>query len=219
MKNNIIKTDDYLLIVSDEEIKVKDKVYWTDPEDGISSKINTALEIYEDLIFMSEPNASEIEAFPHEVKKITAHLPLNNSRILEGVDLLPPLEDDETICPYPEEKQNAVDWHNGYNKAKEKYKYTEDDLRKAIDMAREQYLVKYTDNDYEFEHKEDEIIQSLQQPKYPIGFESEEYQELCLNCEWQHDSCPNAEDCLKPKPKTTTNSQGQTVLEGKYIYE
>ena len=46
----------------------------------------------------------------------------------------------------------------GYNKAREKYKYTDEDIIKAIDMARlqghESFLVKY---------REEEIIQSLKQ--------------------------------------------------------
>jgi hypothetical protein len=76
-------------------------------------------------------------------------------------------------------------------------------------MAREQYLVKYTDNDYDFEYKEDEIIESLQQPKYPIGFECEMVTRV-------FDVYPQT---INHIPKTTINSQGQTVLEGKYIYE
>jgi hypothetical protein len=46
----------------------------------------------------------------------------------------------------------------GYNKALEKYKYTDEDMIKAIDMARlqghESFLVKY---------REEDIIQSLKQ--------------------------------------------------------
>ena len=149
-------------------------------------------------------------ALPKECKKIISHLPLNNSPLLEGVDLLPPLKDDETICPYPEEKQNAIDWHNGYTKAKEKYKYTEEDIRFAIKSAFMQGVERVP-----YLHQlEDNIIKALQQPKMPVAFECEEHQELCLNCEWQHNSCPNAEDCLKSKPKTITTPQGHTVWGG-----
>jgi len=214
MKHDIIKTDNYLLIVSDEEIKVKDKVYWTDPEDGISSQINTALEIYEDLIFMSEPNASEIEAFPHEVKKIIAHLPLNNSLLLEGVDLLPPLEDESNF--FAEQETIKNEWNSeksfkaGYNKAEEKYKYTEDDLKKACIMYAQWITggipsLRIAQNpDERFE----QIIQSLQQPKYPIGFECE-----------MVDTSNVGVTLSYPLTKTTTNSQGQTVLVGTYIYK
>jgi hypothetical protein len=200
---NIIKTDNYLLVVSDEEIKVKDKVYWTDPEDGISSQINTALEIYEDLIFMSEPNASEIEAFPHEVKKIIAHLPLNNSPILEGVDLLPPLEDEpKGFDEYEYTEDDMIEYSNWLFKWCEYNKY-----RKLI-YGVEPYGIG------EFISDKDMFVKflkekSLQQPKYPIGFECEMVTRVL-------DVYPQT---INHIPKTTTNSQSQTVLVGNYIYE
>jgi hypothetical protein len=200
---NIIKTDNYLLVVSDEEIKVKDKVYWTDPEDGISSQINTALEIYEDLIFMSEPNASEIEAFPHEVKKIIAHLPLNNSPILEGVDLLPPLEDEpKGFDEYEYTEDDMIEYSNWLFKWCEYNKY-----RKLI-YGVEPYGIG------EFISDKDMFVKFLkekshQQPKYPIGFECEMVTRV-------FDVYPQT---INHIPKTTTNSQGQTQLVGTYIYE
>ena len=147
------------------------------------------------------------------------HLPLNNSPILEGVPLLPPLEDDVIKLSYEvtngknfangvhEEIVAQMFFRKGYNKAKEKYKYTEEDLIKAIDMARlegnEPFLVKHT---------EDEIIESLQQPKYPVAFECEMV--LHLSETWSHESSSG----ILSKPKTITNSQGLTQLVGKYIY-
>ena len=141
------------------------------------------------------------------LKKIIAHLPLNNAPTLEGVPLLPPLEDDESICPYPEEKQNAVDWHNGYNKAKEKYKYTEEDLRFAIKSAFMQGVERVP-----YLHQlEDNIIKAIRQPKYPVAFECE--------IETYYKPKINVNDLpYIDKPKTTTNSQGQTVWVGKYIF-
>jgi hypothetical protein len=95
------------------------------------------------------------------------------------------------------ELNNPSSFKAGYNKAKEKYKYTEEDLRKVL-----------TDKSL-YELSVDEIIQSLQQPKYPIGFECEMVTRV-------FDVYPQT---INHIPKTTTNSQGQTVLEGKYIYE
>ena len=118
--------------------------------------------------------------------------------------LLPPLEDDESICPYPEEKQNAVDWHNGYNKAREKYRYTEEDIDKAYWAG-----MKFVGED---KGSYKEFIQSLQQPKYPVAFECEMV--LHLNETW---STELGEGILS-KPKTITNSQGLTQVVGKYIY-
>ena len=226
---NIIKTDNYLLIVSDEEIKEGDWFY-----NRILTQSIRAVGVWSDKI---DNLNSNLETF-----KIISHLPLNNSPILEGVDLLPPLEDEveklaqkyveDEVKPDIEPRGYNQDLRigiyggsvtgfiDGYNKAKEKYAQL---IEKQIsDFTHD---LKESTSNYIKQNCEGALFglkrlkQSLQQPKYPIGFESEEYQELCLNCEWQHDSCPNAEDCLKPKPKTTTNSQGQTVLEGKYIYE
>jgi hypothetical protein len=206
MKHDIIKTDNYLLVVSDEEIKEGDNGV------GFATGINGKGRGY--FIFKQDgTSVGKLNSICVGSKKITAHLPLNNSRILEGVDLLPPLEDDvdKLSADYTEEwcSKRKVDvyihdaFKAGYNKAKEKYKYTEEDLRKVL-----------TDKSL-YELSVDEIIQSLQQPKYPIGFE----------CEMETPyTDAYAEDRMrrfygKPKPKTTTNSQGQTVLEGKYIYE
>jgi hypothetical protein len=188
MTHNIIKTENYLLVVDDSEIKEGDWIYKSN-----SNTLNIAGKGYHN--------------FTKSDAKITAHLPLNNSPVLKGVPLLPPLEDGETMCPYPEEKQNAIDWHNGYNKAKEKYKYTEEDLRKVIYMARE--TLEYDENRGWYNTKsEDKIIQSLQQQKMPVAFE----------CEMENKIAIDGHTVIGSEPKTTTNSQGQTVLAGKYIY-
>jgi hypothetical protein len=206
MKHDIIKTDNYLLIVSDEDIKVGD-VFYGIADGSIKPFIKIADENTVEIV-----NWQLNRSAKSPNKKITKHLPLNNAPILEGVPLLPPLEDDESICPYPEEKQNAVDWHNGYNKAKEKYKYTEEDLRDAYDRG----LNNIDSDGCPIDKPSDDIndfIQSLQQPKYPIGFECEI--EVCVFGNHTHYD-PKIEDYVKPK--TTTNSQGQTVLVGKYIW-
>jgi len=134
------------------------------------------------------------------------------------VPLLPPLEDDDKEVweqglgaelqklPYTKHlddgQYNAgqlvgfeigATW--GYNKAKEKYKYTEEDLRKAIRMCKGEFTI-------------EEIIQSLQQPKMPVAFE-------CLTFDTGNDELDGTHIL---GIRTTTNPQGQTVLVGKYIY-
>ena len=176
---NIIKTDNYLLIVSDE---IPTTWYY----DTYLNKLRHT--------GGAEYGESSIS------KKVIGHLPLNNSPILEGVDLLPPLEDEIEKLAKQEilyNDQKRAWWKQGYNKAKEKYKWTDEDLRKVL-----------TDK-LLYELSVDEIIQSLQQPKYPIGFECEMVTRV-------FDVYPQT---INHIPKTTTNSQGQTVLEGKYIYE
>lgn len=83
MTHPIIKTDNYLLITSDEEIKEDCYALHTSPlgeEEIVTANGECKLD-----------------------KKIIAHLPLNNSPIIEGVPLLPPLPDElkkvyDAIC-------------------------------------------------------------------------------------------------------------------------
>jgi hypothetical protein len=107
-----------------------------------------------------------------------------------------------------------------YNKAKEEYKYTEEDIKTAFEASKK--LVNYEWHMDEFHGSScncvkptiqnfQELIQSLQQPKYPVAFESEMKQKsvkgsIPVNQEWEYE------------PKTITNSQGLTQLVGKYIY-
>ena len=138
MKYDIIKTDNYLIIVDDSEIKEGE--YYL-------SKISNE-------VFRRSKGGHWIENYDKKIyQKIIAHLPLNNSPILEGVDLLPPLNDDDYLdgC--------EVEFINGYNKAKEKYKWTDEDVIKIVEKSRETGLTA------------EYLLLSLSQPKYPIGFE------------------------------------------------
>ena len=206
MKHNIIKTENYLLAIDDSEIKERD--YCLADIGGFYSVV-----------------AYNRAFTKHYYKKITAHLPLNNSPVLEGVPLLPPLEDDDKEVweqglgaelqklPYTKHLDDGqyndgqlvgfefgATW--GYNKAKEKYKYTEEDLRKCWKACLDFNKPAGGDSGINLE----DFIQSLQQPKMPVAFECEEIY------------CGYMEDEALIKPKTTTNPQGQTVLVGKYIY-
>jgi hypothetical protein len=198
MEHKIIKIDNYLLVVDGSEIKAGD-FYLLIPENIVKlSRSGLPINI-------------------REWAKIIAHLPLNNSPILEGIDLLPPLEDevekllnDEINYWYHEtgsltsEKIVRRAFSIGL-KAKEKYKYTEEDLRKAIEMRKEfqldQGLIPW------YKHQIDDIIKSLQQPKMPVGFECE----IDLS---KH----NGQFQTKYGIKTITNLQGLTQWVGKYIY-
>lgn len=71
MKHKLIKTENYLLVVDDSEIK--EGYYWNELDKQVRQN-NTINHPYH--------------------KKIISHLSLNGSLVLEGVDLLPPLEDD-----------------------------------------------------------------------------------------------------------------------------
>jgi hypothetical protein len=199
MTHPIIKTDNYLLFV-DELSNVKDgdySFYW-----------NQILKVQIGINY-SNPKAH---------KKIIFHLPLNNAPVLEGVPLLPPLEDDVELAYQKElltdnQDKNWVGygkgingvskerWKSIYNKAKEKYKYTEEDLRKALSES-----FKASQEGYNITC--DEIIQSLQQQKYPVAFE------LKMKVVGITDDGNNYIE----EPKTITNSQGLIQVVGKYIY-
>jgi hypothetical protein len=193
MTHPIIKTDNYLLVV-DELSDVKDENIgdvFKETKDGVT-----------------------------KTYKIIYHLPLNNAPTLEGVPLLPPLEDEEydfaeifyNICKATIE--HFDDWVEAkeYNKskAKEKYKYTEEDLRKCWKACLDFNKPAGSDSGINLE----DFIQSLQQPKYPVAFDCEMVTPYTDGY---------ADDRVRrfygvPEPKTITNSQGLTQLVGKYIY-
>ena len=97
MTHKLIKTDNYLLVVDDSEIKVHD--YYLRYNKlvlrciKIESVFNQALNKNE-VIISSHGIGDPYERSRDCIKKIIAHLPLNGSPILENIDLLPPIEDD-----------------------------------------------------------------------------------------------------------------------------
>ncbi len=193
MKKEIVYTDRYALILSDEI-----------PSYGgiIFEDISGILSPYEEGDIVKNP------------KTIIAHLPLTDAPILEGVPLLPPLpkEDDVNKLAYEKWKKSdersgnppyiyGVGFNEGYNKAKEKYKYTEADLEIAMNWL--------------FETKGrkglEDLIERLNQPSRPTHFE-------CEIVDFEVDM-GLGEECIEYSqyPKTITNSQGQVELVGKYL--
>ena len=211
MTHAIIKTENYLLVVDESEIKEGDLCL----ADFIAS----------DYYGVVAYNGAFDKRY---YKKITFHLPLKNAHTLEGVPLLPPLEDDEydfaeifyNICKATIE--HFDDWVEAkdYNKSKtkEEYKYTEEDIKTAFEASKK--LVNYEWHMDEFHGSScncvkptiqnfQELIQSLQQPKYPVAFE----------CDVEGYKVNGMiDEATVYKPKTITNSQGLTQLVGKYIY-
>ena len=156
MTHEIIKTENYLLVVDESEIKEND---WVINENKNIAKAD------ENFIF----NCSH--EFDKFWRKIIAHLPLNNAPFLEGVDVLPPLDNirydfaemfyNILKATYPrfDEWVEAIE----YNKAREKYKYTEEDIENAFNSGRGYGNPEHTKDLNSF-------IQSLQQPKIPVAF-------------------------------------------------
>jgi hypothetical protein len=227
MKHRLIKTENYLVVVSDDEIKEN------------TPYLNDKVVFISDDVFDEGNNPNQNKSN----KKIIAHWPLHNALYLDGVDVLPEIEGDLHIYdaigyagseghPDPQafsDRQMALfqGYADGYEKAKETYKYTEDDLRKAIFMAQEwKSIVKskgeqWIDYKYHFQ----EIIQFLNQPKLPIAFE---YEMICGRCFMpleleKSDSCWSVKECTRntdfqDRQKTFTNSEGRTEWIGKYLF-
>jgi len=196
MEHKIINTGDYLLIVDNSEIKEGD---W-------------CIDIYK-LKNNHNPIFKWSDKFKVDAKKIKAHLPLNNSPILEGVDLLPKFSKEENVEKKSYDFIKDIEGNgaqrlafiDGYLEAKEKYKYTEEDMVIC-------WIAAYTDaiSLGEENHKPlsfENFIQSLQQPKIPVGFKNSiEILNVLLN----------EKDISFPAK--TTNSQGLTQWVGEYIY-
>lgn len=194
--NEIIYTNNYALIVSDEKPLYKD--YY----------IN-------EFMIAVRTGIDDSEYVEDYIKKIIAHRPLTDVPILEGVSLLPEFswnqQDDvekksrDFVKQIGGSQEQRLAFIDGYLEAKETYKYTEKDLIEAIEIAQ-------TPTDYDKYPLINEIIQSLQQPKRPKYF----------NPRMKEIPCPdNKLGCLVAhfKKVTITNSQGQTELVGEYIYE
>jgi hypothetical protein len=205
MKNEIIYTDDYALIVSDEHIKdVRPHKGKYHLEDGLT-----------------------INKFPNYLtdlgacKLIIAHRPLTDAPILEGVPLLPEFSKEDDVVelalrtyPFGNSERNAL--ITGYNKAKETYKYTEEDLIAVWNVAFEEGVS--LDDEINDPVSFKDVIQSLQQPKRPKYFQNE----LDVNCTGNNNNgCfldSAGHNCGCVSIKTIINSQGQTELVGEYIY-
>jgi len=215
MTHKLIHTPDYLLVVDNSEIKEGD---WCLDDCNVEFKViekgHAGL--------LRSTGVTFVEA---ACKKIISHLPLSNSPILEGVNLLPPLEQEDDVERLIKIEQEAsykqgkgtISWYEQekrkeyYNKAKEKFKYTEEDMKRIYEKG-------YSSGRNELSSREsDEVkysfIQSLLQPKMPVGFECET---ITMNKGYTDEKDYPYQEC--EIPKTTTNSQGQIVWVGKYIY-
>jgi hypothetical protein len=207
MKNEIIYTDDYALIVSDEHIKdVRPHKGKYHLEDGLT--INKFPDYLTDL---------------GACKLIIAHRPLTDAPILEGVPLLPEFSQEDAVVelalrtyPFGNSERNAL--ITGYNKAKETYKYTEDDLIAVWNIAFEEGVS--LDDEINDPVSFKDVIQSLQQPKRPKYFECEmepKYKHIGA-VKGIYGSGFRKQNLMYGLPKTITNPQGQKELVGSYTY-
>jgi len=183
MKHDIIITQDYLVIKDDSEIKAGD---W------VIGGTNT-------IIRCLHPH----NIVDRDVKKIIAHLPITNAPVMESVDLLPHFENDNVGKMYEFMYDSFFEFCDdtahcyfvkGYNKAKEVYKWSDEDVIRIVEKSRETGLTA-------------EYLMMLfqQQRKYPIGFE----------CKMRTKQMPEFHEDL---PKKIINSKGETEWVGNYIF-
>ena len=158
MTKEIIYTENYALIVDDSEIKEGDYCIHRDAEEMYKSAY------------------VPLESIRKDCKKIIFHLPLNGSKELEGVPLLPPLEDDveklalQFMIDESYGKESPDLWKGylfGYNKAKQKYLFSLEDMQKVIEITIQECNRLQRESYGELEIDEDKIIQSLKQSKRP----------------------------------------------------
>ena len=207
MTHKLIHTPNYLLVVDDSEIKEGDYCLMFD-DFGNLFLGNLPSQ------YLGEKNGHHLNK---GLKKIIAHLPLNNSPILEGVDLLPPLKQEDDVDELAKEYGESIgnkdgtavfDYKRGYNKAKENYKYTEEDMREAMFL----YAGWITGGVPSLriaktaEERQGQIFQSLSQTKIPVAFE----------CEEKVSSDSMYVNHVIYETKTITTSKGHTQWVGKY---
>lgn len=203
MKHELVKTENYLLVVDDSEIKEGDFCL----ADIISS----------DFYGVVKYNGAFAK---HYYKKIIAHLPLNDSADLKRVLLLPPLEVEDDFNPideYDKEYLSSLTFDGksfvsdvllatrlGYNKARETYKFTEEDIEKAIAYGLNCKRMDAGEIPY---MTMGDFYESLSRPKIPTHFEVEMGTKYFEDSRWE------------THPMLVDNKEGQTILLGTYIYE
>jgi hypothetical protein len=158
-----------------------------------------------------------------------AHLPLNGSPILEGVDLLPPYsrhqEDgiDKKSIDFVREvggtEQQRLAFKDGYLEAIEKYKYTEEDVVHLLHKTARKYFQEGREYKGNMAIAGDPLhgvrrelmnmVQSLHQ--YPTEFECEMV-DFTVTKEVDYSITYSEHE---PKPKTITTAQGVQWV-GKY---
>jgi hypothetical protein len=151
--------------------------------------------------------------------KIIAHLPLDDSPILEGVPLLPPIEDDVeelAIEVYGKGVNNDYEegFVDGYNKAREKYNLTLSNFIELYVNETGYGMDMWSNEENETMSTIAKIIQSFHQ--YPTDFECE-MEEYC-GSPFTTERCPKCIDCCDrayQRPKTITTDQGVQWM-GKY---
>ena len=161
-------------------------------------------------------------------KKIIAQLPLNNSLVLQGIPLLPPIQQEDDV-----EKLTIKEWKSseyrtcnpphmydmgfkdGYKIHAEKYKYTDNQIRMTYMQG---YNRGKEGNPNEMEKYIEFLNQSVQQIKIPTKFICE----IEVNCTGNNDNGCFLDSCghncgCEFKPKTISTPNGEQWI-GEWVY-
>ena len=174
MKLQLIKTENYLVAVSD--YIESSYCFVLNKDEILKVKASSENELFHDKGWNLKT----------EAPFITHHLPLNNEPVLDGVELLPEFDDEATLLveefKISYKTVGLTDYEVsafiiGYNKAKEKYKFTEGDMRKALfeccnTVFQKATVGKNTEKLY-FNYEVENIINKIKEPKYPKYFNTE----------------------------------------------
>jgi hypothetical protein len=201
MTHKLTKIENYLLVL--------DRTMTTEP--GYVVKNN-------EIILTKESTVSQ---------RILAHIPLNNQPYLDNVDVLPKITNNELdmlATDWIFSKENNDKWSNntnesgdnygsfiaGFKKAREKYKYSQDDVLKVVNhIIQSLVLIDGFDKKYLFpELIYDEVttkLSELSQPKLPVAFE----------CEYMDGDYGKNTFMIE----TYVNSEGRTEWIGEYVFD
>jgi hypothetical protein len=149
--------------------------------------------------------------------KLIIHTVESNEMIEDDVEKLAeteyPIFDGDLLGIANNQQHSRVDFIKGYNKAKEKYKYTEDDLKLAMNYG-------YVQGDTGFQGVAnlDDLLDlihiKIKKSSRPTHFECET---TPMNLDEIREQGKGFLNANIYKIKTTTNSQGQEELVGKYL--
>jgi len=219
----LIQTKDYLLLIDEEaEIKEGDYIYVPDSYSTFSDNYSP-----EKICIKGK------ETWILRIKKIIAYYPLTKEAKELDLPELPPFEKDNIVNEVEKifneddinhelynEKEicNAykAGIYDGYKAAQSKGQYSLEDVKKAIEMARESSEPYWgggglvlSEPIYENKYTEEEIIQSLSTQQLPKEFIPEI---RIINQDYRF------ERGQRKELKTITNSEGKQELVGTYKY-
>jgi hypothetical protein len=198
------------------------KQYKTTTVDGYLLILDENKDIEENMYTLKDGEIIEVSYLGQDNgNAIIAHLPLNNSPILEGVPLLPSTQEDDVYDSLVVPSINKGDgmeqamfndgYYAGYKKTKEKYKYTEHEIRMA-------YMQGYNRGVLDIPNEMENYIQSIEQPKLPVAFNCE--MENYCGSPFTTERCPKCVDsCDKAylRSKTTSTPNGEQWV-GEWVY-